>query len=130
ASGSRPNTPAGRCARTCRGRSASPGRGSTWWASGCIRSLRSDGQRGSIPWRRPSSLTPWPWRRDPVRAGKRNVHADQLILRGPGSGGFRAPFNYVASTFPHAVAAADFDGDGDQDLAVAGGQLVASDPRL
>src|SRR5262249_35460798 len=40
------------------------------------------------------------------------------ILRGTGTGRFLAPVSYAAGVAPWFLAAGDFDGDGDQDLAV------------
>jgi hypothetical protein len=41
------------------------------------------------------------------------------ILLGKGDGTFQAPVNYPVEETPTAIAVADFNGDGDQDLAVA-----------
>jgi hypothetical protein len=49
-----------------------------------------------------------------------NVEAGTIsILRGTGTGRFRAPVSYAAGEFPKGLAVADLDGDGDQDVAVA-----------
>jgi len=41
------------------------------------------------------------------------------VLLGDGAGGFGGPIDSPAGAFPNGIAAADFDGDGTQDLAVA-----------
>ncbi|MBW3556219.1 MAG: VCBS repeat-containing protein, partial [Actinobacteria bacterium] len=49
-----------------------------------------------------------------------NVKADKLyIFAGRGGGAFEAPQTYAAGTNPRGAAAADFDGDGRSDLAIA-----------
>ncbi|MBS1795646.1 MAG: VCBS repeat-containing protein [Acidobacteria bacterium] len=53
------------------------------------------------------------------------------ILMGVGKGGFGAPAEYVVGKSPKSMIAADFDGDGNMDLAVANqGTFSANDDRI
>lgn len=46
------------------------------------------------------------------------------ILESDGIGGFTPPSDYEGGNSPHRVRTADYDGDGDSDIVIAGGQLV------
>jgi len=57
---------------------------------------------------------------------------DVTILRNTGSGNFNQPVTSpeTAGDFPQSVAAADFDGDGDPDLAVANSGFISDDVTI
>lgn len=54
-----------------------------------------------------------------TQTGATGTPGKVAILMGAGKGGFRAPAEYIVGKGPKSMAAADFDGDGNKDLAVA-----------
>jgi len=62
---------------------------------------------------------------DVVVGNAAGAGAPLTLLRGRGTGAFDRPVDFGSGPAPRALAVGDFDGDGGDDLAVAGANLVA-----